>query len=226
MNEKETEIEAVLLRVEATLQTARHGLDDLLAMQRDRRMTGLRNLIVFGRSVTFVLQNLRSAVTAGEFDEWYTPRQEAMKASPLMRYFVDARNALEKQGKLSVSTSGHINSFSTGDMRKFGRPPPNAGTFFMGDQLGGTGWTVELPDGSTLKYYVELPESVGVFKQQFSDFPVAKAPELADKSVDDLCRTYLSELAQLVADARNRFLPSATQATIPKPRPTHLRLVK
>ena len=68
MTDKEAEIEAVLNRVEETLQTAMHGLDDLLAVQCDRRMSGLRNLIVFGRSVTFVLQNLRSVVDTGDFD--------------------------------------------------------------------------------------------------------------------------------------------------------------
>jgi hypothetical protein len=226
MTDKEAEIEAVLHRVEETLQTAMHGLDDVLAVQRDRRMSGLRNLIVFGRSVTFVLQNLRSVVDDGDFDAWYTPRQEAMKASPLMRYLVYARSALEKQGKLSVATGARLNSLSTNDIKKFGRPPANARSFFIGDQLGGTGWEVELPDGSKVKYYVELPTSVGEVKQQFSDFPVTKALELADRSVEDLCRTYVAELTQLVAAARNRFISSSRQADGAKRRATHLRLVK
>jgi hypothetical protein len=48
MTDREAEIEAVLKRVEETLQTAMHGLDDLLAVQRNRRMSGLRNLISSG----------------------------------------------------------------------------------------------------------------------------------------------------------------------------------
>src|ERR1700754_2975461 len=105
MSDKSPEIEATLRRVEETLQTAKHGLKDLLDATRERRMAGLRNLIVFGRSVTFVLQNLRSVVGEDEFDRWYKPHQEEMKSSPLMRYFVDARNMLEKQGRLNVATS-------------------------------------------------------------------------------------------------------------------------
>jgi hypothetical protein len=149
-----------------------------------------------------------------------------MKTNPLMRYFVNARNALEKQGKLSVATSARLNSFSTSDIKKFGRPPANARSFFIGDQLGGTGWEVELPDGSKVKYYVELPTSMGEVKQQFTDFPVAKAPELADRSVEDLCQAYLAELTQLVAAARNHFIPRSIQADGVKGRARHLRLVK
>lgn len=224
MSDKSQGIEATLQRVEDTLQTAKHGLDDLLALQRERRMSGLRNLIVFGRSVTFVLQNLRSVVGTAEFDAWYAPHQDEMKASPLMRYFVDARNALEKQGRLNVGSSLHIKSFSAQDMAKFGRPPANAKRFFIGDNLGGTGWHVELPNGKIEKYYVELPASIGEGKQQFIDFPVDKAPELANSSVEDLCRAYIDALTTLVVSARQHFAP----ATVAKParRRAHLRLIK
>lgn len=157
--EMKAEVEAILQRVEDTLETARHGLSDLLNPSRSRRNTGLRNLITFGRSVSFVIQNLRG-VEGLNFDAWYQPHQDAMKADPLMRYFVDARNELEKQGRLSVATSAHVRSFSSSDMQKFGRPPVGAKAFFIGDHLGGSGWEVELADGTTEKYYVELPSSI------------------------------------------------------------------
>jgi len=59
MSADQVEIEAILRRVQETLETAKHGLADLLDPARGRRNTGLRNLITFGRSVTFVIQNLR-----------------------------------------------------------------------------------------------------------------------------------------------------------------------
>lgn len=43
MNNRTTQIEAVLLRVDETLQTAKLGLEDLLDTSRSRRMSGLRN---------------------------------------------------------------------------------------------------------------------------------------------------------------------------------------
>ncbi|WP_299510746.1 hypothetical protein [uncultured Limnohabitans sp.] len=224
MSDKQAEIKAIIQRVEETLETAKHGLSDLLDPSRTRWRTGLRNLITFGRSVTFVIQNLRG-VRDVDFDSWYEPHQTAMKADPLMRYFVDARNELEKQGKLSVATSTHIKSFSSSDIRKFGRPPVGAQRFFIGDTLGGTGWEVELADGTTEKYYVDLPASIGEVKQQFTNFPAAKAPELAGKSVEELCTMYIDKLQELVTRAKSHFLEEPEQ---PKPARSrsHLRVVK
>lgn len=224
MSDQSTEIAAILQRVEDTLQTAKHGLEDLLAPSRGRRNTGLRNLITFGRSVTFVIQNLRG-VKDLDFDTWYGPEQEAMKSNVLMRYFVDARNELEKQGRLSVATSAHINSFSTNDIRKFGRPPVGAKAFFIGDHLGGTGWEVELADGSIEKYYVELPPSIGEVKQQFTNFPSAKAPELANHSVEELCDMYINMLESLVLRAKSHFITHPETVPAKKSR-AHLRVIK
>lgn len=220
MSDQRKEIELVLRRVDETLATAKHGLEDLLDSRRNRRMSGLRNLIVFGRSVTFVLQNLRSVVPE-QFDTWYVPQQEILKNDALMRYFVEARNELEKQGKLSVSTSTYIQSFSSGDIGKFGRPPVGATSFFIGDQLGGSGWEVQLADGTKEKYYVELPASIGEVKQHFSNFPAAKAPELRGATVEELCQRYVDRLSELIASARAHFLGER-----PGRGPTHLRVVK
>ena len=206
MSASKAEIQAIFQRVDETLQTARHGLEDLLDSGRTRRMTGLRNLIVFGRSVTFVLQNLRSLLPT-EFDQWYEPRQHALKADPLMRYFVDARNELEKQGRLNVTMNAHIKFFSAGDIRKFGPPPAGAGAFFIGDQLGGTGWEVKLPDGTVEKYYVDLPPEVGTVTQHFANLPAAHATELQGFTVEQLSQRFLDRLAELVAEARQHFLP-------------------
>ena len=82
-----------------------------------RRFTGLRNLIVFGRSVTFVLQNLRTVVGKERFDLWYEPHQESMKQDVVMKYFVKLRNELEKQGLLPVSTSTRFLHFTSVDLK-------------------------------------------------------------------------------------------------------------
>jgi len=149
-----------------------------------------------------------------------------MKADPLMRYFVVARNELEKQGKLSVATSVHIKALPTEDSQKFGRPPAGAKSFFIGDHLGGTGWEVELADGKTEKYYVDLPPSIGEVTQQFSNFPDAEAPELAHRSVEDLCTQYIAKLEDLVRLARAHFLPEPETPMPPGLTRSHLRVVK
>lgn len=225
MNADKMEIKEILQRVEETLDTAKQGLSDLVEPSRTRRNTGLRNLIAFGRSVTFVMQNLRG-VHGSDFDSWYLPHQEILKTDPLMRYFVDARNELEKQGKLSVATICKINVSLPDDIEKFGRPPFGATSIFIGDQLGGSGWMVELPDGKTEKYYVELPLSVGEVTQHFTNFPAAKAPELANLSIEELCSMYIRKLDALVNLAKSHFLNEhQPQQAITKNR-SHLRVVK
>ena len=66
----------VLAHVADTLATAKLGLQDVLSGGPDRRLGGLRNLIVFGRAVTNVLQNLRSTEPA--FEAWYAAPERSV----------------------------------------------------------------------------------------------------------------------------------------------------
>jgi len=52
------------------------------------------------RSVTFVLQAQKSHLAG--FDEWYATQQEQMRKDEIMRWLVEARNFIEKQGDLST----------------------------------------------------------------------------------------------------------------------------
>ena len=219
-------VKAIMERVDQTYQTVKMGYADLTGPDRSRRMTGLRNFIVFGRSLTFVLQNLRSVVPV-QFEPWYAAETESMKNDPVMRYFVEARNELEKQGKLSINTLTSLNSFTVdSDMRQFGPQPEGAVSFFIGDQLGGAGWQVIQPDGTFEKYYVQLPQGVTV-TQAFSNFPESKAPQLAGKTLDEICKLYFEKLGNLVKRAETTFLDrSGLEKKARLHKGTHLRLVK
>jgi hypothetical protein len=52
------------------------------------------------RTVTFILQSNKHLIP--EFDSWYEPWQEKLKADALMRWMIDARNKIEKQGDLEA----------------------------------------------------------------------------------------------------------------------------
>ncbi len=52
------------------------------------------------RTVTFILQSNKAQIP--DFDVWYASWQEKLKAIPLMRWMVDARNKIEKQGDLEM----------------------------------------------------------------------------------------------------------------------------
>ena len=150
----------ILKSLQDTLNTAEFGYETFTNGSPPQKMVGLRNLVVFGRAVTNVLQNLSNIEP--EFDDWYGKYQDEMKADELMKYFYKLRSEILKEGKLDVGVGVHIKHLSLpNDMSRFGRPPPNAKSFFIGDRLGGTGWVVQLADGSTENYYVDLPSDIG-----------------------------------------------------------------
>lgn len=206
--ENKAEIEKIIQKACDILETAKYGYDDLVGKNKSRKFSGIRNLVVFGRSVTFVLQNLKTPVGSERFNNWYEPKQEKMKNSPVMKFFVQVRNEILKQGQMNISTSAHIHNFSTDDMRKFQPKPRGATGFFMGDNFGGSGWEVTLDNGEIIKYYVEIPTEIAEIKQVFSDLKLPENDPNTGKSVEELAKYYLSELENLIDSAREEFLNS------------------
>jgi hypothetical protein len=197
----------VLQKVRETLATTKQGLGDLVGNDATRRVTGLRNVAVFGRAVTSVLQTLRN-IDRDAFNEWYDPRVEEMRRDPLLRYFYKLRTEILKEGGPQVGHHTHVEYLDTADLAPLMQnPPPGAQSFFMIDEIGGSGWHVELPDGSVEKYYVQLPEAVRMqVRLHFPDPPTDHLGEpIADTSVENLSRLYVAYLDQLVSDADHHF---------------------
>ena len=220
------EIEAIIQKAEETLQTARFGYDDLTSPNRKRRFSGLRNLVVFGRSVTFVLQNLKTPVGEERFSAWYKPLQDQMKSDVLMKYFLTLRNEILKQGKRPPVSTSVSASFSSTDISRLGTPPPGASSFFIGDQTGGSGWVIELPDGTKEHYYIVIPESMAKVQQHFSELPVPDDDELKKKPIEELCSYYLDKLEEILDDARKVFLNQTPQRIGKAKLPNYLKVVK
>lgn len=89
--------EQVLAECRSVLRSARDAVDQVEHCSRPGyQLNYIRTAVVDLRRVTFVLQTLRSRVDG--FDDWYSPLQEALRADPLMRYFVELRNEIEKRG--------------------------------------------------------------------------------------------------------------------------------
>lgn len=197
----------ILLEAQSLLETARFGLDDMRA-KKGRGIAGLRNAVVFGRMITFALQNLRNQVA--EFDDWYRLKQEEMKVDPLMLFFWNLRTVIEKQAKTPVGVRIMLNSFNSGELAQLPPEPPNAISFFMGDRTGGSGWEIRLPDGQTGKYYVDLPFKGVEVEMYFHEAPSKLANGLALPAAV-LVEQYLDRLAALIDEAHARFAPSGTE---------------
>lgn len=200
------DVQTILKDVDGLMQSVEIGLEQLLGDDPASRVPGLRNVAVFGRSVTLVLQNLRGPA-GSKFDEWYEPWAGRMQDDELCRYFRDLRNEMLKTGRTSVGRSarGRV-SVRGGEVEELMRnPPPGALGFFIGDALGGSGWDVELPDGTRQALYVSLPESIDAsFEMLFDDGgPSVGADEPV--SVQAASRYYVGLLREIVADAGRYF---------------------
>ncbi|CAO3426590.1 hypothetical protein [Azospirillum argentinense] len=162
--------------------------------------------MVYGRSVTFVLQNLRGK-TNPDFDEWYKRKQEVMKQDPFLKSFVELRNLIEKRGQLLSSGSAQLHRFDPSLMAEVRKTKPaNAVGFFIGDRLGGSGWEIKSPDGTESVVYIDLPDNVfsGDILLQVDTSSHLGNP-ISDVSSVNICRTYYSFLVSLVGEAKRTF---------------------
>jgi hypothetical protein len=191
-----------LINAQQVIETARRGLEDMKAGP-GRRLSGLHNVVVFGRAVTNVLQNLRS--TEPDFDPWYQSVRDEMKADPLMKFFYSLRSRILKEGDTGVRRYFNFNFNYPEDMERFGPPPKNARDFFI-DANGRAGWNVEIGVGLTEKYYVELPAEIGEMRLYFYDAPgVTEQTPVRDIDVVSLSERYLDSIDRILSLAETRF---------------------
>lgn len=66
----------------------------------DRFRVYSQSCITSLRTVTFVLQNLKRNLE--NFDDWYSNQRSSMREDLLMKWLVEARNTIEKQGDLNT----------------------------------------------------------------------------------------------------------------------------
>ena len=196
----------ILQRAVETLHTAQLGLTGLQSADPRMRIAGVRNVVVFGRAVTNVLQNLRS--TESTFEEWYKPQVAAMESDRLMKYLYKVRTEVLKEGSVPVASGVLLNGNPMELMRRF-KPPAGARGFFIGDRIGGSGWEVETEVGSVEKFYVELPSDLPGFKAEVTVFFPEAPDEFARVPIETVCRQYIERLAAIVQDAQAKFSTSA-----------------
>lgn len=66
----------------------------------DEFRVAIQAAIQTARQVSFVLQKNKTVIP--DFDKWYAARQQKLAAIPLMKWMVEARNRIEKQGDLEA----------------------------------------------------------------------------------------------------------------------------
>jgi hypothetical protein len=197
----------VLRKTHEMLATAQRGLEDLTGDDPTRRFPGLYNVATFGRSVTLVLQNMRT-VDRLAFNAWYAPFQAEMDGDRLMGYFTSLRNEILKEGPPHLANRTETRNLDMRDLAPLiSNPPPGGKNWFVGDERGGSGWIVELPDGSHAKYYMRLPPEIDMrFSLHTPDAPIEHLGQpLEDTSVQTLSTLYVAYLTRLVTAAEAHF---------------------
>jgi hypothetical protein len=110
------------------LEIAQRGVREMSNPKSAR--AGLLNAFVWGRMVTFALQNMQNDVPA--FSDWYDPIQASLKTNPLMVYFKDLRTEIEKTAENNQTASDvYFGSFDASQIDQLPRPP-RAKSFFIG----------------------------------------------------------------------------------------------
>jgi hypothetical protein len=89
-------------RAGTMLRVVQQGLRDMQDTGHDRILLGFLGVVVFGRSMTLVMQNLRRH-DEDAFNSWYAPWQAEMKDDPLMRYFCDLRTKVIHQDSPAIA---------------------------------------------------------------------------------------------------------------------------
>ncbi|TSA26595.1 hypothetical protein D4R71_03540 [bacterium] len=208
----------------------------------NRRMNGLKRLgeilsdpipgqkrdtisrvAVEGRSITNILQNLRSVID--NFDVWYQPFVVEMSNDPLLKYFYQLRTSTLKKGddkikgvRVSARSNASISLNPKGiDVKYiddhniehilFHPQPQNTISKFLGDQEGGAGFVLKTPDGKEVKQYVYIPSNAADIDVFFENPPnIHLGTTLPDKSPKYFCKLYIDYLTELVSKAEEKFL--------------------
>ena len=208
----------ILLSVSETLRMAVMGLADLQSDDHERRLPGLRNVCVDGHATTQTLQNLRSV--DDDFDGWYEPIREALKADPLMRFFWDLRTDILKKGDLTGLAQERTFSNPAGSGILTNAPTGAVG-FALPDETGRPGWLVEDADGTQRVVRTDWNAGTSVAHRfEFVNAPTThRGRELSDRTVVALATLYVDYLRDLADQARARFSDEAPAQQPPPPAP-------
>lgn len=193
------------------LQRAREMLDTafqgyfVLKDQPTRRTAGFRNVVVFGAAVRKVLEGLPP--DGGEFDKWYKPIRREFKSSVLMKLFGELLDEVRKRDAAGVDSKARVVGFNyPADVPKLGKRPAHARELFMGDELGGVGWEVEMMPGVIEKYYAILPAAYGTVEEFLSFTAVvqtAKDPRPIDAV--KVCEQFITTLEKVLRGAEHHL---------------------
>ncbi|MDL5363912.1 hypothetical protein [Halalkalicoccus sp. NIPERK01] len=195
------ESKEAIRRAERMLKGAYLGLKQFESGTGEEKYIGIYNAVSFGRNLTFALQKATSEDT--EFKEWYEDRVQVLKEDPVCRHMKNLRNDMEKEGETGVSNYA---SFSGNPAELQREVPPWADSIFVGDEWGGSGFSVETGDGDEVKFYMEFENADIESGLYFSNLENEEYSYNNPSDAEDDLKYYLKILAELIRDAKAEFV--------------------
>ena len=189
-----------LQRTRDALDTAFQGYF-VVRDQPARRTAGFRNVIVFGDIVRRALEELPA--DGGSFDKWYKPVRKEFRAALVPKLFAELHAEIRKREAAGVDSKARVVGFNyPADVPKLGKRPAHAHELFMGDDLGGVGWEVEVLPGVVEKYYAILPAAYGTV-EEFLSFTAVVQTSRDPRPIDaaKVCEQYIVMLEKILRGA-------------------------
>lgn len=189
-------VDHALARANDLLRAARYGVTILRDAPGPDKIVGVFNVAVFGRSVTFALQNLRTVV-GDDFDNWYRDVQAEMQSSDLCRYMLELRNEILKEGTpqtritqhmgtLTMTTSGEVVSYE----------PPEGGVPSLSAKSDGEGGVIV-----ALIPSAEAPRAYEIGEPPTTHLGL----DISGESFESLAAIYCDYLEQILERATAHF---------------------
>ncbi|HUP60547.1 MAG TPA: hypothetical protein VNA69_09040 [Thermoanaerobaculia bacterium] len=173
MKKRLQDAEALLALVEA-------GLKQVTGATPERRVPGMRNILVFGSLYTTLMEAIASKDPL--FASWLDVQKPPDGVETLRRLMLRPPKTRRDYTSVQLASAG----------KAFGPRPAGARVFFSSDRLGGTGWEIEIPGGHVEKYYVALPDAL----------PSGHSFDDTGTNVESLARRYVMHLREIMKHAK------------------------
>lgn len=210
MRTTQKEIELSLNQIDSIFQIAKQAYKEYTEPGGVNRYRGLRNFLVFANSTANSIKILESKVSG--FDTWYAGVRKGIIESAESRYCSELRTCILKEEHAKSKTFVRFGKQAFADLQR----PTGAVSFIINDNHGGDGWKLELPDGSSEMYYINVPGTVGFIHSNKKT--LKKYSRLINSSSTRyLSAGYLVTLCDTLMDCRDKFSLTKT---------AHLRLVR
>ncbi len=173
MKKRLQDAEALLALVEA-------GLKQVTGGPPERRVPGVRNVLVFGSLYTTLMEAVASQDPL--FASWLDVQKAPEAVETLRRLMLKPPKVRRDYTSVQLASAG----------KEFGPRPAGARAFFSGDRLGGTGWEIQLPGGHIEKYYVALPDGL----------PNGHSFDDTGINAESIVRRYVTHLREIMKHAK------------------------